>query len=273
MPNKRASYELADFKADTRPDHLGEATALVSVFGNVDLMGDRVVKGAFEKSLASWQESGDPIPVYWSHDWGNPKSNIGEVTAATETDLGLQVDMKFDIHDNENAAYVFKLLRTRRVKEFSFAYQIEGERKGKDGANELTDLRILEVGPTFKGANPETELLATKAGAELSSANRGRLRTAHDTILGALGDLRAMAGMDEPKNDETAVSEAELAEMQRLYELASAIDAAPIKSEDDEPETVKSEVPENTDSDEPTPAKLDPGLLAMQLRIAEMLDT
>ncbi len=265
MPNKRASYELADFKADTRPDHLGEATALVSVFGNIDLMGDRVVKGAFAKSLAQWGESGDPIPVYWSHDWGNPKSNIGEVTAAAETDLGLQVDMKFDIHDNENAAYVFKLLRTRRVKEFSFAYQIEGERKGKDGANELTDLRILEVGPTFKGANPETELLATKAGAELSSANRGRLRTAHDTILSALGDLRAMAGMDDaPKSD--------------LEALAEAIDADPIEggvalaeiSEDEAPETVKSEVPENTDGNAPTPATPDPGLLEMKLRIEEM---
>ncbi len=263
MPNKIGSYELVDFKADTRPDHLGEATAIVSVFGNVDLMGDRVVKGAFAKSLASWGESGDPIPVYWSHDWGNPKSNIGEVTAAEETDAGLQVDMKFDIHDNENAAYVFKLLRTRRVKEFSFAYQIEGERKGKDGANELTDLRILEVGPTFKGANPETELLATKAGAEMSAANRGRLRTAHDTISGALGDLRALAGMDDaPKNDD-----------QEIIELADEIVALDIKSEDEEPETVKSEVPENIESNEPKPVTLDPGLLAMKLRIEEMWTT
>ncbi len=266
MPNKRASYEIADFKADNRDDHLGEATALVSVFGNVDLMGDRVVKGAFARSLKTWDASGDKIPVYWSHDWSDPDSNLGEVMAARETDKGLEVDMKFDIADNPKAARVWDLLSKRRLKEFSFAYHINDERKGKDGANELTDLDILEVGPTFKGANPETELLATKeyldaleakAGARLSSATKSELQGIHDGMNDLTTRMRALMGVaseDAPKNDEPA-------------DEPVALDT---KTEDEAPETVKSEVPENNNGNAPTPATPDPGLLAMQLRIEEM---
>jgi hypothetical protein len=73
--------------------HKGEFEALVSVFGNVDYGGDRVVKGAFAKSLARWEEKGDPIPVIWNHMWENPEAHIGKVNPgdAAETDDGLLV--------------------------------------------------------------------------------------------------------------------------------------------------------------------------------------
>ncbi len=287
MPNKRASYEIVDFKADTSEGHLGEFEALVSVFNNVDLMGDRVMPGAFTNSLAKYEESGDPIPVYWSHDWGRPQSNLGAVTSAHESEKGLVVNAKLDIADNPDAAYVFKLLQQRRVKEFSFAYRINGERKGKDGANELTDLDILEVGPTFKGANPETELLATKqgvtlhenaalliaaydakAGARLSAATQSEMQAIHDGMNSLTARMRALMGTaseDPPKNDEFAGA---LPDVTNVQELAAALDT---KSEDEAPPTAKSEEPEQLD-ELPTPqmAALDGDLLAIQLRIAEM---
>ena len=48
---------------ETKADESGTFTALASVFGNVDLVGDRMMKGAFRKTLDQWRESGDPIPV------------------------------------------------------------------------------------------------------------------------------------------------------------------------------------------------------------------
>jgi len=298
MPNKRANYEIAGFKADTRDDHLGEFEALVSVFDNVDLMGDRVVKGAFKNSLAAYEESGDPIPVYWSHDWGRPQSNLGAVTSAHESDKGLVVHAKLDIHDNPDAAYVFKLLQQRRVKEFSFAYKINAEQKGKDGANELTDLDILEVGPCFKGANPETELLATKdststyispvtyssnlgavwtlnspggtpvisvtdtkAGARLSAATKSEMQAIHDGMNELTSRMRTLMGTaseEPPKTDEPRADDAR----------------ADTHSADEEPPTAKSNEPEDSNVvhlPEPQPAAaLDGDLLAIHLRIAEM---
>ena len=86
----------------------GQFTALVSVFGNVDSLGEVVMPGAFTDTLAQWQVKGDPIPVVWSHQWSDPMSHIGEVLEAKETDQGLEVTAQLDM-SNPTAVQVFKL--------------------------------------------------------------------------------------------------------------------------------------------------------------------
>jgi hypothetical protein len=51
------------------------------------------------------------------------------------------------------------------LKEFSFGYSVPagGQKKAKDGANDLSEIEIAEVGPTLKGMNPSTELHAVKS--------------------------------------------------------------------------------------------------------------
>lgn len=142
-------------------DEAGTFEALVSVFGNVDHAGDRVVKGAFQKSLARWEESGDPIPVVFSHRWDDLDAHIGKVLTAEETDDGLLVTAQLDITDDPAAAKVHRLLKERRIKEFSFAYDVLDE-KTQNGANELLELDVIEVGPTLKGMNAETVLVGAK---------------------------------------------------------------------------------------------------------------
>ena len=165
-------YKMAEFKALPSTEGEGRFTALVSVYGNVDLQGDRVMKGAFDASLRKWGKSGDPIPICWSHDWSDPFAHIGYADArdVTETDRGLLVKGQLDVDTNPFAKQVYDLMKQRRIKEFSFAYDIQDERRGKDGANELLQLGIIEVGPTLKGANPDTELLSVKSA--LESARR-----------------------------------------------------------------------------------------------------
>lgn len=167
--NQRAAFEVASFKANDA--NRGEFEALVSVFGNVDYGGDRVVKGAFAKSLARWQEIGDPIPVIWNHMWENPEAHIGKANPgdAVETDDGLLVKGQLDM-DNPFAAQVYRLLAERRVKEFSFGYNLLDSKKAKDGALDLTEIELFEVGPTLKGMNPATELLAVKGLAVVTEA-------------------------------------------------------------------------------------------------------
>lgn len=175
MTRLQKSYEIASFKA--LPDE-GEGTfeAIVSVFGNVDLQGDRVMPKAFDKSIAKLKQAGDPLPVIWSHDWGDPFAHIGyvdpkdlkEVSGSGRIPGGLLVKGHLDIH-KPFAKQVYDLLRERRVKEFSFSYDIPigGERRGKDGANELVEVDLIEVGPTLKGANPATVSLGTKSSDEI----------------------------------------------------------------------------------------------------------
>jgi HK97 family phage prohead protease len=168
------TYELSNFKA-LPGEGPGKFEAVVSVFGNVDLQGDRVMPGAFQKTLSSKREKNELIPVIWSHDWLNPDAHIGFVDPKDAIEVlnekasgptgGLLVKGTIDVH-KPFAKQVFDLLKDRRVKEWSFAYDIIDESPGEDKANELNELDLIEVGPCLKGANPETYTVAAKSAME-----------------------------------------------------------------------------------------------------------
>lgn len=184
------TYEISSFKAlPDEGDEKGRFEAIVSVFNNVDLQGDRVMPGAFEKSIAAWRKSGDPIPIIWSHEWGDPFAHIGyanpndveEMTGGKAgTPDGLLVKGHLDVH-KPFASQVYDLMKDRRVKEFSFAYDVVHESMGDDKANELHELSIIEAGPTLKGANPDTVSLGVKSQLEKAAkieTNAATLATA-----------------------------------------------------------------------------------------------
>jgi HK97 family phage prohead protease len=152
----------------------GTFTATVAVFGNVDRGNDRIMPGAFDKTLAKWRESGDPIPVIFNHNWGSPDAHIGVVDEARETDKGLWVKGTLDVEDNPVARQVHKLMARRSLKEFSFGYDVPvgGSRKARDGATELHEIDLAEVGPTLKGMNPSTELHSVKSAVLATDPNR-----------------------------------------------------------------------------------------------------
>jgi HK97 family phage prohead protease len=161
----------------------GEVTALVSVFGNTDLVGDRVMPGAFADSLKEIADAGRSIPFIWSHDWGRPESFLGVVRDAKETDEGLVV--RASLFDTPTAQHVRQLLAEGAVSEFSFAYDVIDAAPGKDGVNELRKLAILEAGPTLKGANPATQLVGVRSALLATKAEAGEL---------ALGDFVTFEG-------------------------------------------------------------------------------
>ncbi|MFT2014599.1 HK97 family phage prohead protease [Streptomyces sp. 796.1] len=162
----------------------GEFIALVSVFGNVDSAGDKMVQGAFTDTLAEWASRGDPIPTIWSHDWGDPFSHIGIVKEAQQVGAGLLVRSQIeDLDTNPTAAQVYRLIKGRRVTQFSFAYDVvegawvegEDEQGNPTSYYELRKVKLYEVGPTLVGANQETQLLAAKAATLARGAKAGRV--------------------------------------------------------------------------------------------------
>lgn len=190
----------------------GVFEALVATY-DVDDVGDQIVPGAFAETLDEWKAAGNPIPVLWSHMSMDPDYHIGVVEQAEERPEGLWVKARLDM-DAPKAAQVYRLLKGRRVTQFSFAYDVlaggpAGEKAdGTVDTNapeifELRKIKLYEVGPTLIGANQNTDLLdvkhqqqdveaaATKAGRTLSSKNEGLLREAADrlkTVLASLGD-------------------------------------------------------------------------------------
>lgn len=226
MLTKTAAVAVKSVGPDDGQDE-GVFEALVSVFGNKDSHGDVVLPGAFADTLAEWKDSGSPIPIYWSHRMDDPDYNIGEVIEAKETAAGLWVKGRIDLDapPSSKAAQVYRLLKGRRVTQFSFAYDVlEGAwvQKDDDEFYELRKMKLYEVGPTPIGANQETELLAVKsaavaarhlaqlgakAGRVLSAKNETTLReslAAIDAAGGAIKNVLAALDADEGDGKATA---------------------------------------------------------------------
>jgi len=258
-------------KKDAAGKATGEVTAIVSAFGNVDVVGDRVMKGAFADSLEAWKAAGDPIPMLWSHDWNNPMSHIGgwDASKAVETDEGLELTGVVDI-DNGNpiADQAYKLMSNRLVREFSFAYDVVSEKAGNDGANELLTLDIIEAGPTLKGANNATRLIAAKAledAERLAAAKVGRAISAKneaaltDAAAQAEGAAKAIKSVLKSlvEGGKSAAPERAL----RIAELEAELEA--LKAEGDAPADAPADPPADAPEDEPSgPVTVDPELLS-----------
>ena len=84
---KNIEYKTFEFKVDGVDEAAGEGRieGYASTFGNVDLGLDRVVKGAFKKTL---QENGGVVPILADH---NPYEQLGLNEKAKEDNVGLFV--------------------------------------------------------------------------------------------------------------------------------------------------------------------------------------
>lgn len=196
----RTKSTAAQIKAEPPDEDTGESgvfTAYASVFGNIDSYGEIVMPGAFKADLERWAEKGDPIPLLFGHNMGDPDFNIGHLLSAEEDDVGLLVKAQIDL-DSPKGPYTYKLLKERRISQMSFAFDVlDGARSQRpkadgDGENEVFELKALklhEVSVVPLGANQETDVLMVKAGRALSSKNESSLRGAYEAIGQVLDTL------------------------------------------------------------------------------------
>lgn len=142
----------------------GIVEAIVAAY-NVDSVGDRIIPGAFAKTLARRKENGTVIPFVWSHKSDDPEYHIGEVLEAEERPEGLWVKARVDL-DEPKAAKAYRLIKGRRISNYSFAYDEIDARpaaKSDDGAKQdLFELELHECGPTMIGANRQTSTVGVK---------------------------------------------------------------------------------------------------------------
>jgi hypothetical protein len=211
-------------------DDAGLFAAKVSAFGNEDLNGERVLKGAFKRTIQALKDAGKMLPVVWSHQ--HDQVPIGEIDPndIRETDAGLVVAGKFFLDDPE-ALSVWKAMRRGLITAWSFAFTPVEERVGKDGVREIMDLDLYEVGPTLIGANPEAQTIALKAIAHpdepATDTKRGRrISAATASVLERMRqelDSLLSEGVDEDDDQEQA--SAPLSEAERLRLQLAELDA------------------------------------------------
>lgn len=224
-PRRVADFKAAVLEAGTDDDLAdGDFRALVSAFGSTDSYGDIVEPGAFTGSLAEWKAGGDPIPVVWAHQWADPFAHVGTVKSAEETDRGLEIVGHISPEEREantTAAQVYRLLKERRITQFSFAFDVlEAEDSTVDGKRVtlLRRLKLHEVGPCLLGVNQDTSLGSIKAdtsiqpttGTPEEEIDMNKFRTEQQVHGKAARDIAAKAetaGRELTDDEQTQISE------------------------------------------------------------------
>ena len=233
----------------------GVVEAIVAAY-NLDSVGDKILPGAFEGTLAEWRGKGDPIPFIWSHEWGDPDSHIGVVEEAKETEEGLWVKARLDLEEPK-AAKVYRLLKGRRVTQFSFGYEVEegayveksADSDAEGGYYELRKLKLFECGPCLVGANQQTSLEAVKTAPGVSEE---RIREIAENALTKATEVSLTADEVDAVRALLAKTTTEEPQDEKATPETPAVD--------EEPAGAKSDVP----ADEGTAA-----LAAAQLQLME----
>lgn len=144
----------------------GTFEGYASTFGNVDEQADRIMRGAFERTLKEHAErhGDDPFPLLWQHD---PSEPIGGF-AATENAKGLKIKGQL-LLSVPQAVHARDLALARIVKGLSIGYITKEAERGKNGVRLIKDLDLYEVSLVTFPANRRAGLTALKAADEIAS--------------------------------------------------------------------------------------------------------
>ena len=134
-----------------------------SIFGNEDLGGDVVQRGAFSTTLLEHQQKGTLPLMFWMHD----HSRIpGKWTEMSEDENGLHVKGK--LADTPLGNEVHELLKMEAVRGLSIGYVARDSDWKDDGTRIIKEVDLWEVSVVSMPMNPLATV--THAKSQLSSA-------------------------------------------------------------------------------------------------------
>lgn len=162
----------------------GIISGYASVFGNTDSYGDIVVRGAFSKSIEKIERTGKVISVFYGHNMGDPRANIGRVIELREDGHGLFFKAQLDLSGDTYGRLVYEQLKDGRLDSLSFGFSVINGANTEDGY-ELRELELYEISVVPIPANQEALITGVKAGRAISAKNMDLIRRAYE----ALGEL------------------------------------------------------------------------------------
>ena len=196
------------FNVKSLDDSAGEGvfSGYASTFGNKDLQGDVIAKGAFAETLEKDYDGGAGIPIHWNHQDGKP--------SGVEDEKGLLISAQLDIEDNPTAQQAYDLLKDGRVHQMSIGFVptktawITEKGDGPwGGHSEFQQIKLFEISVVPVAANQQAEILAVKSGRAISSANEEKLRAAlaslNEVLEGIDSDNSSTSDEDKPDDSKT----------------------------------------------------------------------
>lgn len=142
-----------------------------SVFNVVDSYGEVVMPGAFADAVKAYDADASPMSVYYAHNMNSdPDLNVGYAKTLTEDGHGLLAEWVFDSADNPKAATAERLVKSGRIREMSFAFQVTDHEIGMKDGNPVVFLKkldLLEISICPVGVNREALIIGAKAAHEI----------------------------------------------------------------------------------------------------------
>src|SRR5215469_11385009 len=120
-----------------------------SIFNNVDLGGDVVLRGAFAKSLAAHKAAGTPVPMFYMHD---PSRVPGKWLSVAEDAKGLAVTGK--LSNTPLGLELHELLKDGSISGLSIGFKIDEESYDKQGNRLLKSVDLWEISIVSLPMNP-----------------------------------------------------------------------------------------------------------------------
>ena len=136
----------------------GEFTGLASTYGNIDLGGDIIERGAFKKTIA---ENRGRVKVLWQHDASEP---IGIPEEMIEDENGLYVKAKISMTDAGKKAMT--LIRDGVITEMSIGYDVvkdDYKMMGNRRVRMLKEVRLWEFSPVTFAANDKAKIMKMRS--------------------------------------------------------------------------------------------------------------
>jgi len=135
-------------------DKFGFFEGFGSTFGNIDLVNDRIERGAFKKTL----KSGHKIKLLWQH---SSDEIIGTIVEAEETDDGLFVKGRINL-GTQRGQEALALLKAGDIDTMSIGFFIKDSELEKDGLRVIKEIDLFEISLVTFAANPEAVVTDVK---------------------------------------------------------------------------------------------------------------
>jgi HK97 family phage prohead protease len=164
-----------------------EFTGYGSIFGNTDLGGDVVMKGAFKRSLAT-QKRDNKLPLmFWGH---NPDQVPGKWLDMREDDDGLVA--RGVLADTPLGNEIHTLLKMEAVRGLSIGYITKDQDFTDDGVRLIKEVELMELSIVSMPMNPLAQIEHVKS--RLSKAGEYvPTKTELENILRKAGFSRSVA--------------------------------------------------------------------------------
>ncbi len=161
----------------------GIFSGYASVFEELDEQGDRVLKGAFQASLARGLYKKQMPKMLWQHD---PEQPIGIWHIIREDQKGLYVEGQL-LLDVQRGREAYVLLKAGVLDSLSIGYQVvEAERGAVAGERKLKKVDLFEISLVTFPANTAARITRVKRNGGDFTKLIAKLNQATETLKGGI---------------------------------------------------------------------------------------